>query len=225
MKQKLKAILFDFDGTLVNSESLHYEALNDILKAYGTSYGWEYYSKNLAGKPAINFLEKVIAENNLDITLDDLNHKKEEASYDKLRSSPVVFMNGAIETLDFFAQKSITLALVTGSDREMVTIIFNKTDLSNYFKTTVTATDVTETKPHPESYLQAMQNLGLKPENCIAIEDTLSGLTAAKDAGLTCLVVQHDVSLHSQLQSADAIFEKLEEAKEYILENFELQAD
>lgn len=221
MKKYLEAILFDFDGTLVNSEVLHFETLNELLTPYGYTYEWDYYLKHLAGRPAIHILKKVVAEGNIDIPLDQLVSKAESLAYAKLQTAPTVYMDGAIETLDFFDEKGLTLALVTGSDREMVSITFGKTELAKYFFNTVTSTDVVHTKPHPEPYLQSVDNLKIPAEDCIVIEDTLSGLTSAKDAGLTCIVVQHDRSLHAQLRRADKIFTTLTETREYIIENYE----
>lgn len=220
MKQQLKAILFDFDGTLVNSEELHFNALNDLLVPYEIEYTWEEYAETMAGKPSIHTLEQIIEEHQLEVSLSELLAKKEALSYENLRKSEVVFMPKAKEMLDYYREKELTLALVTGSDREMVTIIFEKTDLALYFKITVTATDVKETKPHPESYLKALKDLNLKHEDCIAIEDTVSGMTSAKDAGLTCLVVQHDTTQHVRLKRADAIFKNLNEARAYIEETY-----
>ncbi len=214
--KKLEAILFDFDGTLINSETLHFNALTDLLKPYGIYYPWDVYAERMAGKPSIYSLEDIIKEHNLDISLQELLKEKQQLSYKNLRTSKTEFMPGALATLNYLKEKNITMALVTGSDRKMVEIVFEKTNLAPYFKTTVTASDVAQTKPHPESYIQCLKRLNLKPDNCIVIEDTLSGLTAAKDAGLTCIVVQHDKKQHVRLQRADAIFEHLDEAREFI---------
>jgi len=102
----------------------------------------------------------------------------------------------------------------------MVDIIFGKEDLAHFFNITVTSSDVKDTKPNPESYLKALSDLGLNPENCIAIEDTHSGMTSAKDAGLECLVVQHDATQHTRLQRADAMYTDLREARAHIEKHF-----
>ena len=123
-------------------------------------------------------------------------------------------MPHAAETLEYFKSKGLKIALVTASPRDNVKIIFERNGLGHYFDTMVTRSDVELSKPDPESYLKAVEQLGVDKAACVAFEDTLNGLRAAKGAGVTCYVIQHDETQHSLLSIADKIFLRLDEAIE-----------
>lgn len=210
---KLKHIIFDFDGTLADSEALHFQGWNKALEPYNIVLeDYNEYLKTFAGVPTNPNSQRLIETYNLPTTVEAFSELREDAFHEILEQHKPEFMPYALETLDYFKAKGLPLYLVTGSPRRTIDIIFKKTDLGKYFEFVITRSDVTHSKPHPESYLKAIENINDDPAGMIVFEDTKSGVTAAKGAGLTCFAIQHDGGLHPNLTLADKIFDNLQDA-------------
>ncbi|GLB47871.1 HAD family hydrolase [Neptunitalea lumnitzerae] len=214
---KLKHIIFDFDGTLADSEALHFKGWNETLKPYNVQLDdFEHYLKTYAGIPTPANAKSFIDMFNLPMTVEEFSEKREHTFHTLLKAHEPEFMPYAIETLNFFKDRGYPLYLVTGSPRLTIDIIFEKTGLNKYFEFEVTRSDVTHSKPHPESYITAIEKIGDTPESMIVFEDTNSGVTAAKAANLRCFAVQHDVEAHANLNAADKIFTNLKDATDFL---------
>ncbi len=216
----LKAVLFDLDGTLIDSEHFHYECWIDILKEFNVSITYEDWIKNYAGIPLPSNCENLRNRFNLDIPLAELIEWRERLSAEGFANRDIQLMPFASEAITFYKAQGLMLAVVTASPRVDVDLIFNRNGLAHYFNTMVTRTDVTQTKPDPECYLLACERLGIEKQECIVFEDTINGLRAAKAAGLKCLVVQHDETQHEKLANADQIFLDMAEARVFVAREF-----
>ena len=151
--------------------------------------------------------------------LEVLISKKEDLTNERLITSAIELMPYVEETLDFFLTKGIAMALVTASKRADVDEVFRKNGLNKYFKLLITRSDVTKSKPDPESYNLAVKGIGFRKSECLVFEDTVNGLLAAKNAELTCFAIQGDRETHVKLASADRIFTNFGQARTYITEN------
>ncbi|WP_214226263.1 HAD family phosphatase [Pedobacter sp. B4-66] len=218
--QKLKAILFDLDGTLIDSEYFHYQCWLEILDTFSLSMTYQEWVSTYAGYP-LPINSKTIKEKyNLDIDLSELIDWRERLSKTGFFTKDINLMPYALETIQFFKQKGLKLAVVTASPRTDVELIFARNGLSSYFDLMITRTDVTLTKPDPECYNTCCQKLGLEKDECLAFEDTINGLKAAKAANLVCYAIQSDASQHPKLAIADKIFKDLKIATEDIERHF-----
>lgn len=217
---QLKALLFDLDGTFIDSEHFHYDCWVEILKEFSETITYEDWTKNYAGIPLPSNCENLKKRFNLPIPLEELIKWRERLSKEGFANKDIQLMPHALETIQFFKAQGLKTALVTASPRVDVELIFKRNGLGHYFDTMVTRTDVPQTKPDPACYNLACELLGLEKEDCIAFEDTVNGLRAAKAAGITCYVVQHDASQHEKLALADRIFLDLKEAREAIDADF-----
>ncbi len=212
-----KAIIFDFDGTLINSETFHFHIWNEILAPYNVQLSYEFYVKKFAGVPTPINASYLVDEHRLDISRQALLEKREKLAVEKLATAELEMMPQAIETLNFFYQRRLPMALCTGSPREDVDLIFERMGLGKYFLMSVTRDDVKESKPSPEGYNKCIAALGFAKEECLVFEDTPNGVRSARAAGLTCFAVQHDKHEHARLKEADMIFEGLGQATDYLL--------
>ncbi len=210
--QELKAVLFDLDGTLIDSEYFHYSCWMDILATFDIAVPYEEWARTYAGHPLPDNCRNIKETFKLDIPLQELMDWRERLSREGFANKEIRLMPYAAEALAFFKDKGLKIALVTASPRDNVNIIFKRNGLGHYFDAMVTRSDVELSKPDPESYLKALEVLGMEKENCLAFEDTLNGLRAAKGAGVTCYAIQHDDTQHGLLGIADKIFPSLDAA-------------
>ncbi|MDN3596574.1 HAD family hydrolase [Zunongwangia endophytica] len=213
---EIKAAIFDFDGTLVDSEHYHFKSWTEVLKEYDVDLDYDYYIKTYAGTPSPINAKAIIEQFDLPISREDLTYKRERMAEKLVKESEVEFMPFAIETLELFKKKGIPIYLVTGSPRNNVEFLLEKTGIDHYFEFTITRTDVKNSKPDPESYLTAIEKINLPKQNMIVFEDTKTGVASAKGAGLECLAIQADANLKDNVKAADKIFDTLQEATQYL---------
>jgi len=213
----LKALLFDLDGTLIDSEQFHLGCWNQILSDAGIELDINDWTENYSGIPMPTNARRLIEKYSLSFSHEELIRKREDVTLNRLQTVDIELMPFAGETLQFFKEKGLKIALVTGSARPDVEVIFERNGLGKYFDVIVTRSEVNDSKPHPESYELCCRKLGLVPHECIAFEDTLNGVRSAKAANLVCYAIQSRAAEHEKLIAADKIFLDFNEAKEYLL--------
>jgi beta-phosphoglucomutase-like phosphatase (HAD superfamily) len=222
---KLKAILFDHDGTLVDSEIIHYQLWEEILKSYGICMTLDDYVKYNAGIPTPQNAQRMVGKYDLPgITDDHLIEDKNIATTAWLSNHYFPLMPNAGEVLDYFFENNMKLAVVTGASSEGVHSTVTAHDLSGHFSTIVSGDDVENSKPAADCYLLAVHKLGLNPGQCIAIEDTENGVLAATSANIPCVAVASEISGSHDFSGAVAICSNLSDARNWIVENYDLES-
>ena len=177
----LKAIIFDLDGVIIDSEALHEEAARMAMSRYAldaASLDFDAFK----GNTEQDVFEYVVEANDADhVSAADLIALKQRLYGDLLdRLQPV---SGALAFIERLARVGVALGLTTSSLPENQQRAFDKFDLYRYFDAVVTAADVTHAKPHPEPYLTTAQRLGVAPAYCLVIEDSTHGVRSARRAG------------------------------------------
>ncbi len=218
--KKIKAILFDHDGTLVDSEYVHYEMWATILKSYGINLTESDYIHNYAGIPTPTNAVLIVEKYALKIPPSYLIKSKASATESFLQKQAFPLMAGAQDSIGFFKEKEAKLAIVTGAGREGVDVTINSNDLHNIFQTIVSGDDVANSKPFPDCYLLAAKNLGVDVSECIAIEDSENGVKAAVSAGVPCVSIATPMSIHHDLSQSMKTFKNLNDATLWITENY-----
>ena len=206
---RISAVLFDHDGTLVDSEPTHFQIWQKVLAPYGVALSEKQYKDYYAGVPtAANAVDMVsrFAINEVPATLADA---KNSATRTFLSRSAFSLMPGVKEVLSLLRSEGLRLAVVTGAGRNGVEATLRAHSLHDFFETVVSGDDVRQSKPAPDCYLLAMERLGLSPSECIAIEDTEHGVNAATSAGITCLAVPTAMSEHHSFAKAAAVLNEL----------------
>jgi len=216
---KPKALLFDLDGTLIDSEHFHFECWNEILQEFGVQLTYNDWLDNYAGVPLPTNTKRLVEKYNIKTPLAALMERREKLTLERLKTNDVKLMPHVAEILELFKSKGLTMALVTSSPRQDVDAIVEKNGLGKYFKLIITRSDVKVSKPDPESYNVCREQLGLQADDCLVFEDTINGLRAAKAAGLTCYAVQSNTAEHEKLAIADKIFLNFIEVEKYMVDN------
>lgn len=190
----IKAVIFDFDGTVFDSEPMHFAAHQQALKArFGLSLDYDYYLQHYAGISDQKALPKMLDEYNIDINKTDLDEliRFKKSFYTKhieqLMSLPSIA--GLPEFLRWVAAR-YPIAICSNSTRAEIDTSFSKIEQGNlekYFEIIVSADLVYAPKPSPEGYLFTAKRLGVKPEECLVFEDSPPGVAAAKAAGMIAI--------------------------------------
>jgi len=218
----IKAILFDYDGTLVDSEFLHFEMWVAILESHGVILKVEDYIDHYAGIPTPENAAVIVDRYSLTISPSVLITAKSLATKSFLSRKAFPLTVGARRSIDFFIEKGIKIAIVTGASRIGVDATIATNNFQGHFQTIVTGDDVKNSKPSPEGYLLAVQQLGLNVSECIAIEDSENGVAAAVSANISCVAISTTMSKSHDLNDAIKIFSDLDEARIWIANNYRL---
>lgn len=188
---KFKAIIFDFDGVLFDSESIHLQACNKVFHALGFNVSEEEYFKNYVGLSDNEMFPLILKDKKIKCDSNELNMLKESKinAYKNIINNSA-FLDAFLNVKDFIISCSKIIdkfAICSGSTREEVETTLNKLEngeLQKYFHHITTIEDVNIGKPSPAGYLLTANRLGISPQSCLAIEDTQKGATAAKNAGM-----------------------------------------
>jgi HAD superfamily hydrolase (TIGR01509 family) len=205
----IEAVLFDHDGTLVDSEPTYWQLWETILPKYGVEVSENEYRQCYLGISASSEAELIVQKYSLPIQPRDLAKQKEIALRDFLANRSFPLMPYVLDSLTFFKNRGLKLGVVTGSTRIDVDHTLKVHSLSHFFEVIASADDVVKNKPAPDVYLYAIGLLGIPPERCLAIEDTANGVRSAVSAGLTCLAVKNDFSKHQDFSLATREFDSL----------------
>jgi len=189
----ISAVIFDFDGTVIDTETAWYIAFRDAYKEHGVDLTLEMYSLCIGTSlQAFNPYEYLVVNLHLPIDLDSFRQSVQERhatlmDAEKMRPGIMDYLNSA-------RAKRLKIALASSSKLDWVEKFLEKLQIREYFDCIRTANDVEHVKPDPELYLQTLQCLGVNADEAIAIEDSPNGAKAAVAAGVHCVVVPNTIT-------------------------------
>lgn len=211
----LKAVIFDFDGVITDSEMLHLRAFNEALVPYGINIKKEDYYSEYLGLTDRDLLKTLFEKGILKTEASELEKilKQKKAIFAKLAKSESQIIDGVREFLQLLSENKIPMAICSGALLGEIELILNQTGLRKYFETIVSAQDVAKGKPDPEGFVLALKKLkennsSIEPQDCIVIEDSRWGLEAAKAAGMKTVAVTNSYD-EKELSAADKITDNL----------------
>jgi len=209
----IRAIIFDMDGVIFDSEHLHIDIEKEVCKKHGISCknsDW----KHLIGRKTIDIFNYMIKRyKKKNVTSPQLSKEKINLYYNE-GVSKMKFFPGFLQLIKFL-KKNYKLALVTSTSRKIQRKVFKEYDLNKYFDIVINGDLVKKGKPDPEPYALAIKKLGFKPNECVVIEDADNGVLSAKRAGAKVIAITNTLP-KSRLKKADFIVNNLFEIKEIV---------
>lgn len=213
----INAVLFDLDGTLIDSEFFYFSNWAPILaEDYGLDISFDEWIERFAGHTLHHNVQMLNNEYGLKVDEEDMWFAT-RARYAKADMRTIRLMPHAKEILTQLSDEGKTLALVTSSYQSTVQAVLGEHKLLHFFKFFVTRESVENPKPNPEPYLLAVDKLGIPKDEIVVVEDTSTGCTAAKEAGLYCIAVTKQVVEQKRLTYADQVLNDLAEVKNSLI--------
>lgn len=209
----LTAVIFDFDGIIVDTEPVHYQAFQDVLVPLGLGYTWDEYINLYIGfddRDAFREVFRTAGKLLDDEQLNRLINLKADFFEETVKKGVKTYP-GVLKLIKALSG-SVPLALCSGALARDIRTILGQLGIGNSFDVFVTADEVQFSKPHPESYTVAVQRLttlfpdkGITPSRCLAIEDTPAGIASANEAGLRVLAVTNSYDAEALTEAACCI--------------------
>jgi len=201
------ALLWDNDGTLVDTEPLYVEAMQASLATVDIPFTEQDYvhHMNVGG----DFFEAAVQRGYAPKDIAGLKLKR-NAFYTSLLRDNVPIIDGVIETLNVLFGK-FRMGIVSSSRREHLDIIMERTGLRKYFEFVIAREDFVKGKPHPEAFLLGLSTFDLPASSCLAIEDSGRGVISAKTAGLACVAIPQGISKNNDFSGADKVLNNVRE--------------
>lgn len=207
MSTTYRAVIFDMDGVLVDSEPVFFQAANQVLAGEDKGIEWERY-QHLLGTSVPETWRALIAMLDLKGDLDAYLRRYARVLLDCLRERRPP-LPGVVELLEELGRREIRFGLATSSWRAWAEAELTSAELDGRFAVTVTGDEVTCEKPAPDIYLRAAELLDVSPEHCIAIEDTPPGIASAKAAGMYAVQVRASSTAVPPIEQADLVLDSL----------------
>ena len=213
----LSAVIFDFDGVIVDTEPFHHRAFEKTWNPEGISYSWQEYMEYFIGFDDRDALREAYQMKRMELSDAQLNQMletKAQAFQDIIHDEGAVAYPGTVELIRALSEK-IPVGLCSGAVRSDVDPVLGWLGIEDCFKSIVTADNVSASKPDPECYSLCVKLLGeqypkkdIRAEQCVAIEDTPTGIQSARRAGLAVLGVSNTYEAE-KLQDAQKVVSSL----------------
>lgn len=201
----IKAIIFDLDGVIIESEKAHIEAEQQVFLKHGVQISAEELHK-YTGTTAKMMFTELIKKHKLNTTFEEIFSQKEEILF-KLLEQEAEPTRGVIELLEKLKRRNVKLAIGSSSNKKLIEYVLRKLSVTYLFDCVISAENIVHSKPNPEIFLKAAAELGVSPVECIVIEDAKLGVEAAKRAGIKCVGYRNPNSGMQDLSKADMIID------------------
>ncbi|MEO8741505.1 MAG: HAD-IA family hydrolase [Casimicrobiaceae bacterium] len=180
-------LLFDLDGTLAQTEHLHHAAFNALLSEYGRSLDHATFLRHVSGRSNADITAFLFPDK--DSTARNRLAQDKERWFRELATAGVEATPGALALIDWARVRGVATGLVTNAPRENADLMIAVLGLDRSFDVVISAAELARSKPHPEPYLAAIEALRLDVARALAIEDSATGIAAARAAGLTVVAI------------------------------------
>lgn len=203
----IKAVIFDMDGVIAETEAAHIKAEKETMLRYGvkvTSTELQRYT----GTTAKFMIGDLIKRYKLDVSFEKIFAQKNTALFKILRKK-ILPVKGVLNLIKQLQKRGLRLAVASSSHHKLINFILKKFKIFKAFGAIISGEDVVKSKPNPTIFLKAAHKLGVDPQECLVIEDAALGVQAAKAAGMRCVGYINPHSGNQDLGKADLITKSL----------------
>ena len=198
----IDALIFDFDGVIIDSETPSYETWQEVFRANGANLDRSLWQRVIGGGTdrfdVYQHLEDTVG---MRLNRDAIQRSQHDRYEALARSSPL--LPGVLEYIKDAGSLGLKLGVASSSTRAWVEENLAERGLLAHFHCVVTREDVDNIKPNPDLYVVALSRLGTSPDRAVAIEDSQNGVAAAKGAGMFCVAVPNQMTMDMPLENAD----------------------
>ena len=211
-KDNLKIIIFDMDGVILDSEPLHENARQMMYRNFGIVPDENF--PNPVGKSSSGFWRTVSGLCGIERDPYELEAEQYHLVAMQIRDNHVPVSDGLMDVLNWAKENGVKIGLASSSTRVLVDNALKFLGIRDWFDYTVSGDEVEHKKPYPDPYLKVLEMAGMAPEDAVAVEDSNSGVQAAKNAGVFCFGYDNPTSGDQDLSNADCVIKKLNEILE-----------
>ncbi|WP_105618614.1 HAD family hydrolase [Vallitalea okinawensis] len=206
----MEAIIFDMDGVIIDSEPIHYICSNKMLEPYKIELDREKYDTYIGASCKVMW-EDVRQAHNLKESVEEIISKEFDIflSYLQEGKGKIQPIEGIRSLLELLRKEGVTIGLASSSSMRNIDTVLDLFDIQDYFTVKVTGYDLERSKPDPEIFIKTAGLLNVDPKECIVIEDSKNGVTAAKRAGMKCIGYQNPNCGYQDLSHADKIVDSI----------------
>jgi len=203
-----KAVIWDMDGVIVDTAQYHLKGWQMVFQKRGANYTEEDFRRN-TGKRSDSIIKNVLGEKIAQGEIIAITREKDE-TFRQLMGQNIRPFPGVLKLITSLKEHGFKIAIASSAPMENIQLITRSLKIHNYFDAMVSGWETTKGKPNPQIFLRAVEKLGVEAEDCIVIEDAISGVTASKRAGIRCIAVTNTTP-REDLREADLITDTLEE--------------
>ena len=201
-----RVLLFDMDGVLLNSESLHFRLWTQIFAERGLTIDFDHY-KGCIGSTVAHLMDLIYRGYGADFRNDaSLRVRFAQLKEEYIRTHGVPAVEGAVETIRALRAQGFRMAVASSSPQHYIELCTDTMGIGDCFELRFSGERVRRPKPAPDIFLAVAEQMGVSPAQCVVIEDSFNGSRAAKAAGMVCLGFANPDSGTQDLSAADKIF-------------------
>ncbi len=182
--KNIKAVIFDMDGVLIDTERISFNAFKEVLKEYNYEMTEKFYL-TMIGRNVKSIKELMMKEYGNDFPFEEVYEKKVKIAVSTIDRDGVIVKPGVHELVDYLKENNYKIAVATSTRKERAHYLLEQVGIKNKVDYIICGDQVENSKPDPEIFLKAAKGLDVKPEYCMVIEDSDAGILAAHRAGMT----------------------------------------
>lgn len=182
--KNIKAVIFDMDGILIDTERISFNAFKEVLKEYNYEMSEEFYL-TMIGRNVKSIKEVMLSEYGSSFPFDEIYEKKVKIAVETIDRDGVIIKPGVHELVDYLKDNNYRIAVATSTRKERAHYLLEQIGIKDKVDYIICGDQVVNSKPDPEIFLKAAKGIGIEPQNCMVIEDSDAGILAASRAGMT----------------------------------------